>query len=803
MPSVKEGEALFRRKMGNCTSTFRGKFSPNQESGNHGLADIVLKPVEDEKPSLTMDDKNLPMIDGVEPSEPITNGDRTDSKPKLDDSEVPLIVEIVDLCIPSNTVAHHTNVFHMVQKQNPNLVIRRGSPFKLDLTMNKAYDAEKDILCMVFTLKGAQSPSYSQNTEILLPILIDEDAEKVSTVWKVQILEMEDKHITVEVTPASNAIVGEWILEVDSRLKNDINAADFRYKVTDPIIVLFNPWCDDDIVYIADDDKREEYIMADSGLVWRGSHNCLRPCIWNFAQFEENILDCSLYLLTNVGRMGTVTRADPIRVVRHISAVLNCRDDNGVIVGNWSGKYKGGKSPTCWGGSQMILQKYYKTKKPIKYGQCWVFSGVFTTVCRALGIPARSVTNFSSAHDTHNSLTIDRFFDCHGQPLEKMNIDSVWNFHVWTEVWMQRPDLEPGDYGGWQAVDSTPQEESDGLYRCGPASVAAIKRGEVKKAYDATFLFAEVNADKVYWRYHGPNQPLKLIKKSTEEIGQCISTKAVGKFEREDITDNYKHVERTKEEREVMLRALRQCKNAFSRYYLNDDLEDVHFEFTLLDDIVIGSPFTLRLKAVNKREEGDEYTVFISLRVDSALYTGQSKKLVKKDEFEIQLGPGVEQEMTMALKYEEYERSLSDQCGFIISATAHVEETGFDFCEQDDFRVRMPDISIQVNGEIMQNRPMTVIATLTNPLPKPLKKGEFIIEGPGLGKPLRLKCSGTIAPGADAKVTCSMTPKTSGAKTVIAKFRSNELEDVDGYHEIYVKPSTEGEKGEKENNSHL
>lgn len=58
---------------------------------------------------------------------------------------------------------------------------------------------------------------------------------------------------------------------------------------------------------------------------------------------------------------------------------LNCRDDNGVLVGNWSGKYKGGKPPTCWGGSQTILTKYFKNKKPVKYGQCWVFSGVFTT----------------------------------------------------------------------------------------------------------------------------------------------------------------------------------------------------------------------------------------------------------------------------------------------------------------------------------------------------------------------------------------------------------------------------------------
>ena len=47
----------------------------------------------------------------------------------------------------------------------------------------------------------------------------------------------------------------------------------------------------------------------------------------------------------------------------------------------------------------------------------------------------------------------------------------------------------------------------------------------------------------------------------------------------------------TAEEREVVLKALRQCENLFSRYYLNEALEDVRFDFQLRDDIVIGQPF--------------------------------------------------------------------------------------------------------------------------------------------------------------------------------------------------------------------
>jgi transglutaminase 1 len=46
-------------------------------------------------------------------------------------------------------------------------------------------------------------------------------------------------------------------------------------------------------------------------------------------------------------------------------------------------------------------------------------------------------------------------------PMNPEGEDSIWNYHVWNDVWMARPDLPKG-YGGWQAIDATPQETSDG-----------------------------------------------------------------------------------------------------------------------------------------------------------------------------------------------------------------------------------------------------------------------------------------------------------------------------------------------------
>ena len=68
-----------------------------------------------------------------------------------------------------------------------------------------------------------------------------------------------------------------------------------------------------------------------------------------------------------------------IQVTRHVSAMVNIQDDNGILVGNWSGDYSGGTSPLAWTGSAEILAKFNRTKQPVSYAQCWVFSGVQTT----------------------------------------------------------------------------------------------------------------------------------------------------------------------------------------------------------------------------------------------------------------------------------------------------------------------------------------------------------------------------------------------------------------------------------------
>lgn len=78
---------------------------------------------------------------------------------------------------------------------------------------------------------------------------------------------------------------------------------------------------------------------------------------------------------------------------------------------------------------------------------------IFFSNHRTLGIPARTITTFASAHDTDNSLTVDRFFEPNGNEIKGVNGDSVWNFHVWTEVSTYLP------YNHKKKIVSRPEEQ--------------------------------------------------------------------------------------------------------------------------------------------------------------------------------------------------------------------------------------------------------------------------------------------------------------------------------------------------------
>ncbi|CAF91854.1 unnamed protein product [Tetraodon nigroviridis] len=441
------------------------------------------------------------------------------------------VFKAVKLHCDSNNLEHHTS-----QASQDRLLVRRGQAFRLTLELSQAFNQHLHPL----TITAATGPQPSETRGTLSRVRIPPlpASRPAKAAWKMDLDGSSSASrgvVPLAVTPPADAPVGEYSLTAAFREESCLLGR---------LTLLFNPWCPDDGVFLEDEEERAEYVMNEDGVIYKGSYNYISSTRWDYGQFEDSMVDICLKLLDMSHKhkqdpaKDASARRDPVYVGRVLSAMINSDDDHGVLEGRWSGHYFGGTLPSHWNGSHAILKKWYDSGcLPVKYGQCWVFAAVMCSAMRFLGIPCRLVTNFRSAHDTDGSLTVDEFYADYGVR-EKPSPDSVWNFHVWVEGWMRRPDLDAdGTYDGWQVLDPTPQEKSGGVFCCGPASVEAIRRGQVGLRYDGAFVFAEV---KPPLRRLAADGTRVKIWSDTKDVGKFISTKSVRSDRREDITSAYK-----------------------------------------------------------------------------------------------------------------------------------------------------------------------------------------------------------------------------------------------------------------------
>ncbi|KAK3741947.1 hypothetical protein RRG08_024693 [Elysia crispata] len=685
-----------------------------------------------------------------------------------------LTVKSCDLKIRENCRAHNTWRYEItLERKNPKLVVRRGQPFDLELEFNREYDPAQDDLKLVF--EAGEKPNPAKGTLVQF-ILSDKDKPKE---WGAKIVSKKGHNLKISVFTPPTVYVGKWEFSVEVVKKSESTVDVYTYEHDGPIYILFNPWCKDDSVYLDDEELLKEYCLSETGRIYCGSCRNITSRPWNYGQFESSILDCALYLL-DVGELVWTSRGNPIQVVRKISAVVNSNDEGGVLVGNWSGKYEDGKSPLSWTGSVGILEQYWENKKPVKYGQCWVFSGVSTTVCRALGIPARSVTNFASAHDTDGSVTIDIMFEESGERDDYMTDDSIWNFHVWNEAWMARPDLPKG-FGGWQAFDATPQELSNDVYACGPVSVQAIKQGEINLQYDAPFVFAEVNADRMYW-FPAVGGKMECVGCDKKIVGKFISTKLPNSSMRLDLTNTYKPEEGSAEERAAVLKANQLGSSRADLYELAKN-KDV--TFTLKQDSEntwVGGDFDAFLTIRNDSKQAR--TVSGRIAVSTMYYTGVVASKLKSEPFaSITLKPGQEHEQKIKVTSREYDGKLKDCCMLDMSVWAVVKETNQHHTSKDDFRLRKPHLTIKAPDKTEAGKEFQAEVSFTNPLDGPLTKCSVTVDG--LNRPLDFP-QGNVAPKGTFMATLPITPKKLGHTELIVIFNSAQLEDINGSHPIFI-----------------
>ncbi|AWP11240.1 putative protein-glutamine gamma-glutamyltransferase K-like [Scophthalmus maximus] len=699
-------------------------------------------------------------------------------KPGTDDIELDefLTVQSIDLTKSksgADRMQHHTHLY-----QSENFIVRRGQTFQMWITLSRPFDPSTDKLHL--ELKTGPLPSMSKGTHVIIPLVEGlEDGR-----WEAAVVEQADKRMKLSVNSPPTAAIGRYQLTVETTCPN--GQAMSTHDPANDIYMLLNPWCEDDKVFMDSEEERQEYVLNDVGLIYYGTEKQIGMRTWNYGQFNDGMLAACLFVLEKSGTPPSGW-GDPVNVVRIISAMINSPDDLGVVEGNWSGNYSAGTSPTTWSGSVEILKEYHKNSgAPVKYGQCWVFAGIFTTVLRCLGVPSRTVTNFSSAHDTDVSLTTDVYLDENLDSIEHLNADSVWNFHVWNDCWMARPDLPPG-YGGWQAVDATPQETSQGTFRCGPASLTAVRNGQVYLKHDCPFVFAEVNSDKIYWQ-RNIDGTFSQIYSEKKTVGHNISTKAVGSEERSDITHLYKHPEGTEEERIAVETACRYGTKAEA--YSSPTAEDVSIEVTMDGEgPKMGGDADLTIMLQNNSAE--QRTIILHSQAAVMYYTGVHKAMIRKDVTDIDVLPNEVKVLEWSLEYTDYKNQLIDQAALMLTLSGRVKETQQVLATQFSFRLRTPNLTITPVGKAAVGQRMAVTISFTNPLPQVLKAVIFHFEGLGLLTARKITY-GDIGSHASVSLTEHFVPTLPGPRKLLASLDCKQLTQVHGVTDITVEGESNG-----------
>ncbi|XP_066093959.1 protein-glutamine gamma-glutamyltransferase 2-like isoform X2 [Saccopteryx bilineata] len=702
-----------------------------------------------------------------------------------------LLVERWDLELEANGRDHHT-----ADLCRERLVVRRGQPFRLTLYFEgRNYEAGVD--SFTFSVVTGPAPSEEAGTKARFPL---SDAVEGGT-WTASVVDQQDRVLLLQLCAPAHAPIGLYHLSLETSTGYQGSS-----YVIGNFTLLFNTWCPADAVYLDSEEERQEYVLTQQGFIYQGSANFIKSIPWNFGQFEDEILDTCLLLLDvnpkfhkNSGH-DCSRRSSPIYVGRVVSAMVNCNDDQGVLQGRWKGSYMDGICPMSWIGSVDILQLWKRSGcQKVKYGQCWVFAAVACTVLRCLGIPSRVVTNYNSAHDHNSNLLIEYVHNECGE-IQHDESESIWNYHCWVESWMTRPDLQPG-YDGWQALDPTPQEKSEGTYCCGPVPVRAIKEGDLTTKYDAPFVFAEVNADVVNW-IRKKDGSMHMSSSNSVIVGLNISTKSVGRDVREDITHTYKYPEGSPQERAAFQRAnhLNKLTQKEQTQTEQTQKEQTQTEQTQKEQTGVA----MRIRVAQNVKMGSDFEVFAHITNNTALdracrlllcahtvsYTGLLGPVCASQELlDLSLEPFSEKSVPFNILYEKYcdyltESNLIKVQGLFFEPAANIY-----LLAERDIYLENPEIKIRVLGKPKQNRKLVAEVSLRNPLAVALEGCTFTVEGAGLTKGQKtVELPYRVEAGEVAKVRVYLLPLHVGCHKLVVNFESNKLKAVKGYQNIIIGP---------------
>ena len=293
-----------------------------------------------------------------------------------------------------------------------------------------------------------------------------------------------------------------------SFIDNESNKHTSKYNYG---MIVFNTTSSNDYINAKDIDLKE--LLSNEHNIILNSLNSLVK--WNFNINNKLCMRIIFDILECIPHTNNISK-----FVREIGKIVNYNDDYGIICGNWNSNINLIQNKSLY----EVLQIYSnKSDKPI-YGQCFTFAAVLCGILRHLNIPSRCVTCFNAIHngDLDGNIEIlqgpfDRF--CKNPSNNKD--DFIWNFHVWTECFIN---------GSWYAIDSSPVYTNE-LNECiiGPAKIFNIKNNlylDINNYDTKVFSATVANIDNIDNKNNNNNI----------NIYTCDNNKNI------NITKNYKYI---------------------------------------------------------------------------------------------------------------------------------------------------------------------------------------------------------------------------------------------------------------------
>ncbi|XP_071615640.1 protein 4.2-like isoform X1 [Heliangelus exortis] len=691
-----------------------------------------------------------------------------------------LSIKKCDFKIPLNNSNHHTEEISIER-----LMVRRGQPFTITVSFSAPVHSYLQLLKRTFlVVQTGSHPSKADRTQTEFSISNLGDQNQ----WSAALEEQDPCFWTISVNTPANAPIGQYTLLLRA-CKSSYLLGNFT--------LLFNPWCQDDEVFLANEAQRQEYVLNQDGVIYSGTENAMLAQPWDFSQFEKDIVDICFTLL-DVGERHQqdkdhTQRKSPVYICRTVAAMLSCDEFRGILTECGTKQYQNGTPPSKWLGSSPILQQWAASQcKPVHYGQCWVFAAVMCSVLRCLGIPTRVVTGFTWAHNTNRSLSVDEYYDDDGRLLTQDKNARVWTFHVWNECWMARADLLP-KYSGWQALDATCQEKSKGPSFCGPAPVRAIKEGDTEVDYDVCYFFAAINAKCQVW-IQNADDTLKPALGGTKYTGNNISTKSIGSERCEDITQNYKYPEGSLQEKAALGKAYKNTKNlettsssetqSSSIPAAPEEPVNLFIHLRLKSSLLLGQDVALSIE-VSNYSGGDKATHLV-VGAQSLHYYGVPITQLWKEEFHFILKSNEANNMQVLVPSSQYRKELGENYLLRLTATLRDKDSFYTYLAQEEISVCDSPLTIEFPETVVQYQPSTAKISLLNPLTDPLEKCVIVVAGRGLIYRQRKYRLGSVQPKSIKELQIPFTPTQAGPRRLTAHLTCLQLQNLKSYKTIDI-----------------